>query len=179
MKPIMSLSWSTTLIGFLIAQVVMIVYLSIGLAGAVDEANAVITSLPPVSFLYDAVQVSWIGVGVATALSLTCILNMMIGLMCIEAGWGRKLKAIKYVLHMIGAHFILIATACGVFAGVVLYGGYWHLIAFAVMFAAVALAVGAALTFAMLKPALSALGRAHDSHILEQIADLLEKDSTL
>lgn len=170
-KPIAAFSWSTPLFVVLIVQILTVIALSSSLLSSGTADSTPISLLPPLTFVYTAGDVGWIGAGRTFAHLLLSGMDIVVGACCIWYGLGRKLKIIRYVMMILGIYFVMSAVVNIATVGVIVYGGWWHVSAFAATVAATVAATASAVIFAMVQSNLRQLGVEHDRHIatIEQL----------
>lgn len=165
-KQLLVFRWSTTFFVVVLFQVLALMLLVTGTIDTIGSSIAVIQSLPPINFLYVAAGSSWIGAGMAAALFGVGILHIVVAALTVSYGFGRKFKLIRYVTVTMGFHVLMLSASAISCAGVVVYGGMWHLIAFITLSLALFSAAATGVIFLISHKAMRLVGDEHDRQII-------------
>jgi hypothetical protein len=116
--------------------------------------------------------VTWVGTGLASALGITGVLNIILSGLCIMYGLGRRVRIIRYVTIAMG---VLLATAsimCGGLIGMILLGGWWHIVGLLSIMVTAVVGTGTSAIFWLVHKPLIHLGLVQDSFIDSQPMEL-------
>lgn len=148
-KPTPAFNWSTTIFVVLIVQLITIGMLTTSLLTEGVGAMGTISQLPPLNFIYNAADISWIGAGRAISHIITFIMNMITGALCIWYGTSRNHEISRILSITLGLGFFIDAATQITFAGVISYGGWWHIAGLLVTMLNAIAATGSAVVIAL------------------------------
>lgn len=164
-KPIPFINWSAPILFVILTQLITLAVLGMNLMSLGLSAETVIAQLPPVTFLYSAADVGWIGAGRSVGHMVSIVMNTAIGLMCIIYGVGRKLRIIKFITILMGIQFLISTLISISIIGVISVGGWWHVFSLVAAIAVAIAATATAVMFGLVRTHLRDLGVAYDAYV--------------
>lgn len=159
------LTFFTPFLLILMLQAVMLVTLGYSAFSLSPIEQGNIEHLPPLSFLYGAMDATWIAAGRAIAHAIAGAANVVIAVMCIWYAVGRKIRVIRYITLTIGTQFLVSAAVNICISGLITYGSWWHVAAIVTSMMMAMSAVATVVMFVLAFKHLQKLGLAHDAYV--------------
>lgn len=126
-----------------------------------------INSLAPVSEMYQHAGIIWLSNVREISHIILTILDLVVGLLLVNYGLGRKHEVSRFFSVAIGSQFIFSALLSGSLIGLVIWGGAWHFISAVVAMTMAGSALITLTILIMFWKSLVALGDKQDRNLQE------------